>query len=207
MIPESLADLGRQIGAWASGEPDELLDEWYDKYGNQNPNGDPKEILREGLKYQGNGGIIKAERNETFHCYGDYLRTVLGSALQNNPEEVDQIIAEVEQCGGTIRFLRNNTKMVCNIAFGIPGEIEVDDNISIAGLKHEFRHFMDDMENGNPGIGYYLRDQDVFFEFEKRGYEEELKIAESLGLNDIAESIRNEIEKRRREIYGEENDS
>ena len=62
MIPESLEDIGRQIGAWASGEPDELLDEWYDKYGNQNPNGDPKEILREGLKYQGNGGIIKTER-------------------------------------------------------------------------------------------------------------------------------------------------
>ena len=38
------------IGAWASGEPDELLDEWYDKYGSRNPNGDAKEILR------GNGG-------------------------------------------------------------------------------------------------------------------------------------------------------
>ena len=53
VIPESLEDIGRQIGAWASGEPDELLDEWYDKYGNRNPNGDPKEILREGLKFEG----------------------------------------------------------------------------------------------------------------------------------------------------------
>ena len=59
MIPESLEDIGRQIGAWASGEPDELLDEWYDKYGSRNPNGDAREIiLRDGLKFEGNGGII-----------------------------------------------------------------------------------------------------------------------------------------------------
>ena len=55
VIPQDLEDIGAQIGRWASGEPDELLDEWYDKYGNQNTNGNPKEILREGLKYQSNG--------------------------------------------------------------------------------------------------------------------------------------------------------
>ena len=60
VIPDSLEDIGARIGAWASGEPDAVLDEWYDKYGSQNPNGDPKEIiLREGLKYQGDGGRIK----------------------------------------------------------------------------------------------------------------------------------------------------
>ena len=59
VIPDSLENIGARIGAWASGEPDELLDEWYDKYGNRNPNGDAKEILREGLKFEGNGGIIK----------------------------------------------------------------------------------------------------------------------------------------------------
>ena len=58
VIPDSLENIGARIGAWASGEPDELLDEWYDKYGSRNPNGDPKEILREGLKFEGNGGII-----------------------------------------------------------------------------------------------------------------------------------------------------
>ena len=61
VIPDSLESIGAQIGRWASGEPDALLDEWYDKYGSRNPNGDPKEILREGLKFEGNGGIIKTE--------------------------------------------------------------------------------------------------------------------------------------------------
>ena len=59
VIPRDLEDIGAQIGRWASGEPDERLDEWYAQYGGRNPNGDPKEILREGLKYQGDGGIIK----------------------------------------------------------------------------------------------------------------------------------------------------
>lgn len=59
VIPQSLEDIGRQIGRWASGEPDALLDEWYEKYGRRNPNGDPKEILREGLQSGEYRGRIK----------------------------------------------------------------------------------------------------------------------------------------------------
>lgn len=66
VIPDSLEDIGARIGAWASGETDELLDEWYDKYGNQNPNGDSREILREGLKYQSNGGIMYSDSSDVF---------------------------------------------------------------------------------------------------------------------------------------------
>ena len=58
MIPESLENIGRQIGAWASGEPDERLDEWYDKYGGGNPNGDPREII-----LRGNSGAAQTGEN------------------------------------------------------------------------------------------------------------------------------------------------
>ena len=61
MIPDSLEDIGRQIGAWASGEPDERLDEWYAQYGSRNPNGDPREILRNDLQSGGDRGRIKME--------------------------------------------------------------------------------------------------------------------------------------------------
>lgn len=93
--------------------------------------------------------------------------------------------------------------MVCNVEKGNPASIEVDENISIGGLKHEYRHFLDDMDNGNPGLGFYLKDKDKFFEYEVRGYEEELKIARELGLSKVEDKILTEIEKRRREIYGE----
>lgn len=71
VIPQSLEDIGAQIGRWASGEPDAVLDEWYDKYGSRNPNGDPKEILRGGsgspLQYAGGGGKILSD------SYSDYM--------------------------------------------------------------------------------------------------------------------------------------
>ena len=100
VIPDSLEDIGARIGAWASGEPDELLDEWYDKYGNRNPNGDPKEILREGLKFEGNGGIIK-EKSPRKSKHGNFdvdWNVVQSDAyrkrleiLSDNPKVVDSI--------------------------------------------------------------------------------------------------------------------
>ena len=71
VIPDSLEDIGARIGAWASGEPDAVLDEWYDKYGNRNQNGDPKEILRgnggELLQNAAGSGRIKTERKSIYH--------------------------------------------------------------------------------------------------------------------------------------------
>lgn len=145
-------------------------------------------------------GIIKSEG---LFCYGDYLRDALGSALINNPKETEEIVNDIEKKGGKITFLSDNKKMVCNVEKGNPASIEVDENISIGGLKHEYRHFLDDMDNGNPGLGFYLKDKDKFFEYEVRGYEEELKIARELGLSKVEDKILTEIEKRRREIYGE----
>ena len=145
-------------------------------------------------------GIIDTEE---FHCYGDYLRDRMGSAKDNNPEQLLAIKNDVESKGGKLILLKDNTKMVCNIRKGEPGIIEVDENISLGGLMHEYRHFLDDIENGNPGLAYYLQDRDAFFKYEKRGYEEELTIARDIGDKEAEEKILGEIEKRRKEIYGE----
>ena len=100
VIPDSLENIGARIGAWASGEPDELLDEWYDKYGSRNPNGDPKEIVREGLKFEGNGDIIKEESpRKSKHGNFDVDWNVVQSdayrkrleILSDNPKVVDSI--------------------------------------------------------------------------------------------------------------------
>ncbi|MCR4711486.1 MAG: hypothetical protein K5707_04230 [Clostridia bacterium] len=138
------------------------------------------------------------------YCYGDYLREVLGSARENHEEELQMIVDDVKRKGGDVIFLKNSTKMVTNLRRGEPAIIEMDENVSIAAARHEYRHFLDDLENGSPGFAYYLRDEDIFFKFEKRGYEEELAIARAYGYNDIEEKIRGEIEKRRKEIYGVE---
>ena len=126
----------------------------------------------------------------------------MGSARENNPEELKAIIDSVEADGGKITFLKNSNKMVCNVSIGCPGEIEIDENASLAAVMHEYRHFKDDMDKGNPGLMYYLMDKDAFFEFEKRGYEEELIFARKLNDSEAEKKILSEIEKRRKEIYG-----
>ena len=154
-------------------------------------------------KYVQVGEQESIKLTESFKCYGDHLRKKLGSAKDNNKQDLDKIIKDVEEKGGRVELLKDRSTMVCNVFKGRPGEIIVDENISIAGLRHEYRHFLDDIENGHPGIGYYLQDNDKFYEFERRGYLEELEIAKKMGYTEIEEKIISEIEARRREIYGE----
>lgn len=135
------------------------------------------------------------------NCYGDYLRDVLGPARLNNKKELEAIERDVKMKGGSIRYL-DNSKMVTNVSKGSPATIEVDRNISIAGMKHEHRHFLDDLANGMPGIGYYISHPEKFEEFEMNGYREELEIARDLGYNEIYKTIVNEMNKRRAEING-----
>lgn len=168
-----------------------------DKYSDSQPRDE------HGRWTSGESGESNLSESQEFHCYGDYLRDYLGSAKDNNPEEFAQIKDDVESKGGRLILSKENPNMVCNIRRGEPGIIQVDENISIAGLKHEYRHFLDDMENGNPGLAYYLKDKDIFFEYERRGYEEELNIAREFGYKDAEQKILKEIENRRRDIYGE----
>lgn len=143
-------------------------------------------------------GIIK----ENLNCYGDHLRNKLGPALINNKKEVDQIVDYVESRGGKVEFLKDNSNMVYN-AFGggKPGIIQVDENISIAALMHEFRHFKDDEKSGYIGLRV-IANNDTFWKYEFNGYMEELKIARSIKAKDEVKQILKEMRKRKDEIYG-----
>ena len=92
--------------------------------------------------------------------------------------------------------------MVTDVYKGHPATIKMYEEASIAAVKHEYRHFLDDEANGYLGLSYYIKDNDIFFEYEKRGYEEGLKIARENGFEQEEKEILEEIELRRREIYG-----
>ena len=138
----------------------------------------------------------------SFHSYGDHLCKKLGSARENNHDELDEIIKSVESKGGKFEFHKEPTRMVTDVYKGHPATIKMYEEASIAAVKHEYRHFLDDEANGYPGLSYYIKDNDIFFEYEKRGYEEELKIARENGFEQEEKEILEEIELRRREIYG-----
>lgn len=145
-------------------------------------------------------GIINTDNS--FHSYGDSLWKKLGSAKDNNPEELEDIINLIESKGGKIEFHKESGRMVTDVYKGHPATIKIYENASIAAVKHELRHFLDDEANGYPGFSYYIKDNDVFFNYEKRGYEEELIIARKYGFKQEEKEILEEIETRRREIYG-----
>ena len=149
------------------------------------------------------GSITGDVDSGNFNEYGDFLREKVGSALENNYDECMKIVNEVEENGGSIEF-NDTTNMVTNVSRGQPATIKVDRNISLPGLLHERRHFFDDVKNGCPGISYYLKDPDKMFEYERRGYEEELEYARKMGYTDVIDKINNEIEERRKEIYGDD---
>ena len=124
VIPQSLEEIGAQIGRWASGEPDAVLDEWYARYGDRNPNGDPKEILREGLKYQGNDGIIKTERQQTIKNIfekGDSSDAVVDGIINNHDALAEftpaSMKAMLESLGYEVRPLGKQSRL-----HGVPFE-------------------------------------------------------------------------------------
>ena len=188
----SLEDIGARIGAWASGEPDELLDEWYDKYGSRNPNGDAREIiLRDGLKYQGNGGIIKTEG--MYRTTDDPLREVMGSASQNNYKELTRILEDLRNSGIEVEISSTSSSMgyqpYPSRSERKPGRVKMSDEASLAAWLHEQQHSIDDEKSGWNGLHILYFDPDERYQWEVRAYQIEIDLARSFEREDIVKEL------------------
>ena len=205
VIPDSLEDIGARIGAWASGEPDALLDEWYDKYGSRNPDGDAKEILREGLKYQGDGGRIKTER--MYRTTDDPLREVMGSASQNNYKELMRILEDLRNRGIEVEISSTSSSMgyqpYPSRSERKPGRVKMSDEASLAAWLHEQQHSIDDEKSGWNGLHILYFDPDERYQWEVRAYQIEIDLARSFEREDIVKRLEDLLEAERRKIYGE----
>ena len=153
-------------------------------------------------EYSGKTQKKTDESNLELREYGDHLKKYLGSASENFPERYNEIISAVESAGGKIIF-GDSPDMITNVQKGAPAIIRVPKDVSIGGLEHEYQHFVDDMENGNPGLAYYIQDPDILWKYEKRAYEKELEIAEQYGYNEAIKEIKTEMADRKKEIYAE----
>ena len=102
VIPDSLEDIGARIGAWASGEPDERLDEWYAQYGGGNPNGDPKEILR-------NGGELLQNAAKSGKILSGAISGGLNPDSQEAQEHADRYYELVRKMTTDVQRIAENT--------------------------------------------------------------------------------------------------
>lgn len=113
-----------------------------------------------------------------FHTYNDPIREVMGSMFESHPEETEKVIEELRSMGIKV-FFTDNDNLTYSPGYaeqGRRGHININKNASYSALMHERQHALDDIDNGYPGMGHYIRDKELRWEFEKRAYLVELEI-------------------------------
>lgn len=84
---------------------------------------------------------------------------------------------------------------------GRPGKLILDPEASIGAVRHEYRHVLDDIEAGHPGMRI-IQDSETYWKFEYRGYVQELNLAREIRDYDSVKFILQEMRMRRMEILG-----
>ena len=140
-------------------------------------------------------GIIKHNR---FNTNADPIREVIGSAEQSHPEELKKIMEDLEASGVKVRRRENAMGYMPALSAGKPGEIIVEEGASYSAWLHEYKHFIDDRNDGYPGMRI-LENREKCIQREKDAYAIEIEFAKSYGRDDIVkrlEELRDEEVKR-----------
>lgn len=132
----------------------------------------------------------------------DLLFVRLGSANESHPAEVDSIEMNLVLRGVEVIF-RTGT-LAYSPSENDPGRMILDPEASIAALRHEYQHFLDDAAEGFPGMSHYLRNAALFAKIEKRGYLREIETARETGNDDLVPAIVAQMRRRVHELFGGE---
>ena len=168
VIPQDLEDIGAQIGRWASGEPDAVLDEWYDKYGNQNPNGDPKEILRNGGKAAQTGDnqeyLLKNQ------SYNDKIRIEqIGTVDFSDKQQIIEQLKQAEQAAAGLDYEVNTTITTDGKVWQVQGE---ESTVDPSGIPSNLIGSFSYHNHPDPKTHYSFSGEDAaFFISEGEAYE------------------------------------
>lgn len=160
----------------------------------------------ESLDNSEKSGII--EKTDMFHTEDDPLREVMGSAYDNNRDELFAIIDNLETMGIEVDISDTNRSMGYQPSISVtekkPGRIKMDREASISAWKHENQHAEDDKASGWKGMDILINHPEERYQWEVRAYAEEIKIAKSLGRQDMVQRLEQLLEKERRAIFDEE---
>ncbi|MDE5772815.1 MAG: phage portal protein [Ruminococcus sp.] len=145
---------------------------------------------------------------DMFHTEDDPLREVMGSAYDNNRDELFTIIDNLEAMGIEVDISDTNRSMGYQPSISItenkPGRIKMDKEASISAWKHENQHAEDDRASGWKGMDILINHPEERYQWEVRAYAKEIEIAKSLKRNDMVQRLEQLLEKERKAIFGEE---
>lgn len=171
----------------------------------------------ESVDFSDNRGIIEVGNVETtendmltsvFHTYDDPMREVMGSAIENNPEELNAVIEDLRSIGVETVFSDDNESIgyqPCNrFSNGEPGKVKLARESSLSACLHEKQHAFDDYESGWNGRYILSFDPEEHYHWEVRAYNVEIEIAKSMGRADMVERLESLLERERKAIFYEE---
>lgn len=110
---------------------------------------------------------------------GDRLLGSLGPARLNNADELAAIQADLSRHGVAIDYRAG--QYAYGPRAGEAGNLVIDPNASISAWRHEYGHFLDDLANGQPGLGAYMQNPRMLRATERSQYLGEIRTAREIG--------------------------
>jgi len=159
----------------------------------RNPGGvteGPGNISKEVLE---NGKKIISFKNEA-----DPIREIVGKGSESHPKEWHEIMTDLEKNGVEINYREGGIAYGPGSRAGQPGSMVMDPEASMSALQHEYNHFSTAKSKGFPSSAQAFQDWEGWIADEVKSYNIEIKIAEDLGLDNVAnqlkKNLRDEIE-------------
>ena len=151
-----------------------------------------------------NDSILSRENGETtLRSTADPMADVFGAGVDSNPQEVAAFKKELLRDGvELVEHAEEALGYSPGLVRGIPGAIYVSEGASYSAWLHEMQHMRDDRDAGWLGMRIFA-DPDRRYQWEVRAYNVEIELALRLKRPDIADKLKENLEKERRKIYGE----
>jgi hypothetical protein len=129
---------------------------------------------------------------KSFKSGKDYAFEKYGAARKNNRQEFEKFLQLVESKGGVISW--REKWLAYSPSKNEPGRLILDKNASMASLRHELKHLLDDEANGYPGLGWYLQHPLEYWRMEFSGYLVELSFFREQKDFDLGKEVLQKIE-------------
>jgi hypothetical protein len=123
-----------------------------------------------------------------FNTKDDPMREATGSGIESNPEEIQEIINDLEASGVEIQYRSDEMAYAPGLSAGKPGQFKVTLEASYSAWMHEYKHFIDDRSDGFTGMRVF-QDTGKCKQREIDAYNIEIGLAKKAGRPDIAERL------------------
>lgn len=123
-----------------------------------------------------------------FNTTEDPMREVTGAGIKSHPKATAQIVEMLKAEGVEIEHRGNAMCYQPGLFPGSPGRFVIDEEASYSAWKHEEKHFLDDKEDGYPGMRIF-QDTARCIQREVSAYDIEIELALEANRPDIAKRL------------------